>query len=216
MTNEEIIQKKFNLIDPQMTNEVLKYGVVKEFEANTEIIKEGQYIRSVPVVLKGLVKVFSRYEEKELLLYYLEEEDSCIMSFSTSLNDGKSKIYAVTEQESTVLMLPVEKVSEWIKHYPRMNDMFYTQYNIRYSELLDTIKRLLIDKMDTRLFNYLKEKAEKTKTCFLDVKHKDIASELGTAREVISRMMKKLEGEGLVKQHTKGVELLNCHFENVK
>jgi len=111
-----------------------------------------------------------------------------------------------------VLLLPVEKVSEWLKTYPRMNDMFYAQYNMRYSELLDTIKRLLIDKMDVRLYDYLLEKSNKTKHCFLEIKHKDIASELGTAREVVSRMMKKLEGEGKVKQHSKGVELLNCDF----
>ena len=216
MTNEEIeiIRSRFNSIDPELVEDILESGIIKDFDAGTEIIKEGQYIRSVPVVLKGLVKIFSRYEEKELLLYYLEASDSCIMSFSTSLNNGQSKIYALAEQDSSVLMLPVEKVSGWIKKYPRMNDMFYTQYNERYSELLDTIKSLLIDKMDVRLYNYLLEKGKKKGECFLELKHKEIASELGTAREVISRMTKKLEGEGKVKQHSKGIELLNCDLSH--
>ncbi|HIP32331.1 MAG TPA: Crp/Fnr family transcriptional regulator [Crocinitomicaceae bacterium] len=176
--------------------------------SNTEILREGQYVKVIPIVITGLIKVFSRYEEKELLLYYIKPEESCIMSFAASLNNEPSKVFAVAEEDSTVLLLPVDKVAKWTKQFPDINNLFYQQYNLRYSELLTTINHLLFNKLDVRVLGFLQERSKLTGTKELKISHRQIASELGTAREVVSRILKKLEAENHLKQHSNYIEIL--------
>lgn len=191
----------------ELLNEIAEHGMIMDFAEGTEILKEGQYIKLIPIVLKGLVKVFASFEEKELLLYYIEPSQSCVMTFSAGLNNSPSRIFAITEEDSTLLLLPVEKMNSWIKHYPQINELFYQQYNLRYSELLDTINSLLFNRMDQRLYNYLLEKSKLKGEKILQLKHKQIAAELGTVREVITRVIKRLEQEGKVKQLSDGIEV---------
>jgi CRP/FNR family transcriptional regulator len=161
----------------ELLQEIAEYGIIKEFPETTEILKEGQYVKVIPIVLKGLVKVFASFEEKELLLYYIEPGQSCIMSFSAGLNNAPSRIFAITEEESTILLLPVEKLYNWIKNYPQINDLFYQQYNLRYSEMLDTINSILFNRMDQRLYNYLLEKSKLKGEKILLIRHKQKTSE---------------------------------------
>jgi CRP/FNR family transcriptional regulator len=188
--------------------ELLDHSTIQTIPKDTEILREGQYVKVIPIVLDGLIKVFSRHEEKELLIYYIKPSDSCIMSFTSSLKSVPSPVFAITEEETTVLLLPASKVERWTKDYHDFNGLFYQQFNLRYSELLNTINHLLFDKMDKRLMDYLNEKRELTGKSLLKISHRVIANELGTAREVISRVAKKLESEGLIKQHHSGIEIL--------
>ena len=183
-----------------LVDEIKSFSIEKNLPEKTEILREGQYVKFVPVVLEGLIKVFARHEDKDLLLYYIKPNESCIMSFAAGLADEPSKVYAVSEEDTKALLLPVDKVPDWIKQYPDINLLFFQQYNLRYSELLSTINHLLFDKMDKRLHDYLREKVNLTNKNPLKISHRQIASELGTAREVVSRVMKKLEAEGKVKQ----------------
>ena len=130
------------------------------------------------------------------------------MSFSASLKNEPSKVFAYTEEDTTALLLPADKVSSWTRQFPDINTLFFQQYNLRYSELLETINHLLCDKMDKRLYDYLKEKVSLTNKNPLKISHRQIANELGTAREVISRIMKKLEKEGKVVQGTNSIKIL--------
>jgi CRP/FNR family transcriptional regulator len=129
------------------------------------------------------------------------------MSFAASLENEPSKIFAITEEDTVILLLPVDKLQGWIKRFPDVNHFFYQQYNLRYTELLETINHLIFNKMDKRLYNYLEEKQRLTKTNPLKISHRQIAGELGTAREVISRVMKKLENEGKIKQLSNCIEI---------
>lgn len=196
---------------PDFSNELLSViaenGQVQEIPEKSEILREGQYVRMIPIVLEGLVKVFTRVEEKELLLYYIGHTQSCIMSFSAGLNQSPSRIFAITEEPSTLLLLPAEKLSKWIRDYPALNDLFYREYNLRYTEMLDTINSLLFGRMDQRLYNYLQEKSRLRGEKVLDLRHKQIAIELGTAREVVTRVLKKLEQEGRIRQTETGIEV---------
>lgn len=131
------------------------------------------------------------------------------MSFSASLENDPSSIYAVTEEDTEALLMPVKEVRSWIADYPGMNRLFFNQYKQRYSELLDTIQHLMFDKMDKRLYKHLQTKASIKNQNPLKISHQQLADELGTVREVISRVMKKLETDGLVRQHTQKIELLN-------
>ena len=209
MTDDYSIEKKFHFLGKELIHEILDKSLIKEFPTNTELVKEGGYIRYIPIVLKGLVKVFTQYEEKELLLYYIQPEQSCIISFSSSLHNELSKIFAVTEEESTIILLPSEKVTKWVIEYPKINLLFYQQYELRYSELLYTINRLLYYKLDKRLMEYLSEKVAVTGKNPIKISHKDIAHDLGTAREVVSRLIKKMENQNLIKQHRDSIEIFS-------
>lgn len=207
-TDHLLIKKHLYFLGPELLEEVIRFSIIKDIPEDTEILSEGQYIRVIPIVIQGLIKVYSRYEDKELLLYYIEPFQSCIMSFSASLKNEPSRIYAVTEENTRALLLPVDKVSAWIKQFPGMNTLFYQQYNIRYAELLDTIKYLLYHKLDKRIMDYLVEKSRIKGEKILNIRHKQIANELGTAREVITRLLKKMEKEGKVRQVPEGIEIL--------
>jgi len=195
-------------MDSKLVSEIMEVSITKEIPKGAQILREGQYVKAIPIVLQGLIKVFTGYDDKELLLYYIRPNEGCIMSFAASLQNNPSTVYAVTEEQTTALLLPVDKVSKWTKQFPDINTMFFQQFGLRYSELLDTIHHLLFDKMDKRLYDYLVEKISLTQKNPLKISHRQIANELGTAREVISRVMKKLENQGKLKQHSNSIELL--------
>ncbi|MDA3780293.1 MAG: Crp/Fnr family transcriptional regulator [Bacteroidales bacterium] len=130
------------------------------------------------------------------------------MSFAACLKNEPSKVFAVTEEDTQAILLPVDNVLKWIKQYPDINILFYQQYNLRYVELLETINHVLFNNLNVRLYDYLKKKMQITNQNFIKLSHRHIANELGTAREVISRVMKKLESEKKVKQHTNMIEIL--------
>ena len=204
----EKVNQHLSFLGKDLLREITGSALVKEIPQDTEILREGQYIRAIPIVVEGLIKVYSRYEDKELLLYYIEPFQSCIMSFSSALSDQPSKIYANTEEDTLALLLPVEKVNKWIRQFPGINTLFFQQYNIRYNELLETIRYLLYYKLDKRIYDYLVEKSRVKGTKKLKMKHKQIAYEVGTAREVVSRILKKLEKEGKLRQEGGFIEIL--------
>lgn len=202
-------------------NESLKYfaaefieeaeacGIVKVFDEDTEILKIGQYIKFIPLVLEGTVKVFTKYEDKELLLYYIDDGRSCIMSLNAGLKNTPSKVFAVAEKGTTVVLFPVEKMNNWVRQYPSVNLFFYDLYYKSYDSLITTINHLLYSKLDQRLYHYLLEMSKQKNSTIIEVRHRQIAAELGTAREVISRVMKKLESEGKVKQLPDSIEIFD-------
>lgn len=187
---------------------ICQEGEVKEIPFDTRLLRTGQFVNVIPIVLKGLVKVYTQYEGKELLLYYIEPNQSCIMSFAAALKNEPSRIMARTEEHSIVLLLPSDKVAQWTHQFADLNGLFFDQYNQRYSELLDTIHHLLFDKMDVRLMAFLDNRSQKTGDEYIRMSHREIANELGTVREVVSRIMKKLEFEGKVEQVVQGIRLL--------
>jgi len=208
MTDKYDIEIKFKYLGKDLIAELLHFSVIKSLPANIELVREGQYVKYIPIVLSGLVKVYSQFEEKELLLYYIKPDQSCIMSFSSSINNDKSKIFAITEEESTVLLIPSAKISKWVMEFPTINMLFYQQYDLRYSELVDTIHQMLYHKLDKRLLDYITEKVSVTGKNPIKIAHKEIANDLGTAREVVSRLVKKLERQNILKQYHDCIELI--------
>ncbi|MCG2588941.1 Crp/Fnr family transcriptional regulator [Rhodohalobacter sulfatireducens] len=208
MVNKQKLLQVFPHLNSELILEIEDNALKKDIPKGTEILREGQYVSVVPIVMDGLIKVFKQYEERDLLLYYIKPNESCIMSFAAGLKNEPSNVFAQTEEDTTALLLPVKKIFSWIKEYPELNSLFFQQYNIRYSELLETIQHVLFNKMDQRLYDYLREKIDLLNKNPLKISHRQIASDLGTAREVVSRVMKKLEQEGKVKQQANGIEIL--------
>ena len=195
-------------LSDDLIDEIVSVAIFKEIPSGSTILRAGQYVKVIPIVTRGLIKVFSRHEDKDLLLYYIQPNESCIMSFSASLRNEPSRVYAITEEDTAAILLPVEKIDQWIRQFPDFNSIFFQLYNLRYSELLETISDLLFNKMDQRLYDYLRKKHQLTGKNPLKMSHRQIANDMGTAREVISRVMKRLEGEGKVRQHTSSIEIL--------
>lgn len=203
------IKSKLAIFNEALAQDILEASQVAEVPAKTELLREGQYIKVIPIVLEGLVKVYTRQEDRELLLYYIQPSESCIMSYSASLKNTPSHIYAETEEDSTILLVPVDRLPHLRRSYPDFGSLFIDLYNSRYRDLLDTIHHVLFDKMDKRLLDYLREKVRVRKQNPVKLSHQQIAGELGTVREVISRVIKKLEVEGAVSQHPEGIEVLH-------
>jgi CRP/FNR family transcriptional regulator len=202
------LRNKLAFLGSDLVEEILNSSSIVDVPKDTELLREEQYVKVLPIVIEGLLKVYSTHNDKELLLYYIQPLESCVMSFSSITNHQPSKIFAVSEMESKLLLIPAEKIPEWIKKYPKFNNLIYQQFNMRYTELLDTVQHMIFDKLEIRLHDYLLEKSSLTGENPLHLSHKQIASELGSAREVISRLMKKLEIEGKIEQGVQTVKLV--------
>lgn len=177
-----------------------EYGSLKIFPEGETILNENAYIRAIPIVIKGNIKVIRTDEEgREILLYYIRSGESCIMSILGGMHHDTSKVKAVAEEETEVLFIPVDKAGELIKQYPEWLDYIFRMYHKRFEELLDVVNAVAFKKMDERLMNFIKKKSEITGAKTLYVTHEQLANELGTARVVISRLLKQMEEEGLVK-----------------
>ena len=202
------IKSQLSFLNSTLVDEILLASTIQDIPKNTQILRQEQYVKVLPIVINGLVKVLSTFDEKELLLYYIEPNQSCVMSFTAALKNAPSKVFAITEEDTTLLLIPTDKLPKWLKEFPEFNQLFYAQYDLRFTDLLDTIQHVLVNKMDTRLYDYLKQKTQVTNHEVIKISHGQIANELGTAREVISRVMKKLEIENKVLQTSEGIKII--------
>jgi CRP/FNR family transcriptional regulator len=183
-------------INRNLLEKLKKEGTIKTFPPDTVIIDENDYIKYIPIVLNGSIKVFKLDEEgREILLYYIKPGESCVMSFLGATCNGTSKIKAVVEEEAEILILPVHKATDLIRENPQWTQFIFELYNRRFEELLSVVNAIAFQKVDERLWDLLKTKVKMLKTTELNVTHQQIADELGTAREVVSRLLKQLERE---------------------
>ena len=176
--------------------------------AHQEILRKGQYVKVIPVVLKGLLRVYITHENKELLLYHIKSSESCVMSFAAGIKNGVSDIFAQTLEETQVLLLPVDNLKIWLKIYPELNILFNSQYELRYADLLNTIENMVFHKMDERVLKLLNDKAALSNQREVKISHQALADDLATSREVISRVLKKLENENKVILSHQSIEIL--------
>lgn len=202
------IKPNLDFLGREFIDEIETYGKLEKLAAGTNLLRPGQYIKVIPLVIEGLLRVYTTREDKELLLYYIKPAESCIMSFSAGIDHSTSQIYADCVEESLILLLPVDKVQEWIYQYPRFSKLMYSQYNVRYLDLLNTVEEVIFDPLDIRLWNHIKHLSSLKQTTTLDIRHHQLANELGTAREVISRIIKRLETQGYLQQTPKGIKIL--------
>jgi len=198
-----------SLFQTLLKDEVTAYGQLKKFPAGSVIQQEDSYIKAIPLVLNGSLKVMrTDADGHEILLYYITPGESCIMSFLGGIHNETSKIKAVVEEDAEILFIPVEKASEWVKKFPEWSDFIFKLYHKRFEELLTAVNAIAFQKLDMRLLQLLKQKAELYQTKELKITHQQLADELGTAREAVSRVMKQMENEGLVALARNKVTLL--------
>lgn len=185
---------------PELVEKLQQYSIRKEYEAGNIILDENANIRSIPIVTKGTLKVIRTEEDgREILLYYIKAGESCIMSFLGGLHNETSKVKAEVEEDAEILFLPVDKVSLFIKEYPQWLDYIFRSYHKRFEELLEIVNAIAFKKVDERMLALLNKKTELTGNKTLNITHEQLANELGTARVVVSRLLKQLEEIGKVK-----------------
>ncbi len=188
---------------PGLTNEIYSLlaakGKIINLPPHQLLLKQGYFVNALPIVLTGLLKVTSRDEHKEILLYYINNGESCIMSFSACITNSTSKIFAITEQESRILMISSGTLRDLLQQFPVFNSYFHQLYQNRYEELIGAIDQLVFKRFDERLLQYLQEKSDKLGLKELKMTHQEIAQDNGTIREVVSRALKKLEKEGKIR-----------------
>ncbi len=198
-----------SLFQSLLKEEVSQYGQLKKFPAGSVIQQEDSYIKAIPLVLNGSLKVMRTDPHgHEILLYYITPGESCIMSFLGGIHNETSKVKAIVEEDAEVLFIPVEKASEWVKKFPEWSDFIFRLYHKRFEELLSAVNAIAFQKLDTRLLQLLKQKSELYQSKEIKITHQQLADELGTAREAVSRVMKQMENEGLVKQARNKITLM--------
>jgi len=194
---------------PELKEKLFQLSTLKVLKKGEIMINEDAYIRSIPIVIRGILNVFRTDEDgKEILIYYIKAGESCIMSFLGGLHNEKSIIKAVAEEDSEILFLPIEKVRLLIKEHPQWLDYIFRLYHKRFEELLEVVNAVAFKKVDERLLSLLDKKFEISGNTTIDITHEQIANELATARVVISRLLKKLEHEGVVKLGRNKITLL--------
>lgn len=187
------------ITDPHLQNAIEKEAKIMEFEVGQTIIDRGQYIKVVPIILQGSVKVLRTDEiGHELFLYYIESGETCAISLTCCSTANPSDIKAVAEEKTVILGVPVRKHEEWTNEYRQWRDFVALTYQSRFQELLLTIDAIAFQKMDERLLGYLITKSKQLRSLQLSITHQEIASELGSSREVISRLLKQLEKKRVV------------------
>lgn len=209
MVNE--LNRSFGeFFESDLIQEIAESGSLKEFSSGTKIIEIGDYIKGMPLLISGVIKILREDNDgDELLLYYLEHGDTCSMTMACCLGDTKSEIRAITETDIELVMVPIKKMEEWIGKYRSWRNFVFDSYHNRLNELLHTVDSIAFMKMDERLIEYLKEKARITQAKTINNTHQEIAYDLHSSRVVISRLLKKLEQMGKISMYRNHIEIID-------
>lgn len=210
MTETDLIKSRFPQIhNKELLENIEKYGILKEVKAGDVVMEYGQFIKSVPLILNGCIKVMRRDDEgKELFLYYLYPGETCAMSLTCCMANQKSEIRAVAEEDSEFIAIPIQYLDLWMHEYNDWKNLVMQTYSNRFRDLLNTIDNIAFRNMDERVEEYLFSKTQALQTSTINITHQEIATELGTSREVISRLLKQLEKKGKIALGRNKIEVM--------
>lgn len=203
------LQTAYPLFETALVNEIENNGEHKFLGANEVLMRKGQFIRSTMLILNGLVKVFRTDDDgNEFLMYYLKPGEACALSMVCAAKHEASPISAVTVADTEIVMIPIETMSEWMGKYKSWYQFVIETYRSRFDELLLTLDNVAFRSMDERLEFYLKRAQEATASSTIEISHQQIADELNSSREVISRLLKKMEQRGKVQLHRNAIQII--------
>ena len=206
----KILDQKFTtLYDSALKDEIAKVANLKSLKEGAHLMDVGQYVKTIPLIVDGKLKIFREDEEgNELFLYYLYPGEACAISLVCTINDRISQVRAVAMEDTQVISIPIEYMDKFMMNYRSWYQFVVRTYGERLNEMLHTIDSIAFLKMDERLLEYLTKTAEATESNIINDTHQNIATELNTSREVISRLLKQMERKGLVKLSRNYIEVL--------
>ncbi len=194
--------------DPHLLSEINKFGRVRSVEKDTILISPGQEVFFLPVVLQGILRIVRQNAEgKEVFLYHLYPGQTCAMAINCCQANKKSSIKAIAEEDTEILQIPVNLVDDWFK-YPEWKTFVNSTYAGRFAELIDVIDLIAFSNMDKQVLHYLQERARAAGTKAIYITHQQIADELHTHREAISRLLRTMEQKNILKLGRNTIELL--------
>lgn len=204
-----VTERLSHVFEPALLQEIQQFGIWQSFKEGDLIMDYGKYIRMMPIVLSGTIKVYRLDENgNEILLYYLSSSESCSMAYSCCLEAKKSEVKAVAEDDVEIIGIPHVKLDEWLCKYPSWKNYIMRSFNERFTELLKSIESIAFHKLDERLVAYLKEKQRLSGSSVIKASHYLIADELATSRVVISRLLKQLENDKKIILYRNEIKLL--------
>lgn len=207
---EQHLEVNFSEFEKDLREEILSCAKLEFLEADTLMMDIGQKVEIIPLIVQGQVKVYREDEnDHELFMYYLGPGEACAITMICSAREGYSKIKAIPEEETTVIAVPIAKLDEWMPRYKSWYYFVMDTYQDRFEELLKVVDGIAFHQMDERLLEYLEKNAEATQSNVIHRTHQQIAQELNSSREVITRLLKKLEQRGRVKVNRNQIELVN-------
>lgn len=208
-----LVEKNYGYIfEPELSKEIAEVGMVKFVHAGEIFMDLGQRVTHMPLLLQGSVKIMREDDSgNELLLYFLERGDTCTMSLSCCIGNKVSEVRAIAEEDTTLIMIPVEHMDKWLKEYKSWRNFIIDSYQVRLNELMETVDSIAFMKMDERLQKYLNDRVKLLGSTTIANTHQDIASDMNTSRVVISRLLKQLEKQGEIKLGRNKIEVLNFH-----
>jgi CRP/FNR family transcriptional regulator len=200
------LTQAFPSLETDLILELEEQASVNNYNAGDTLVKRGQYFRSALMVLEGLVKIYREDEEgNEFFIYYLEPGQACALSMVCASRQETSEIMAVAVKDTVVLTVPIDIIDDWMTKYKSWNNFVLSTYRQRFEELLITLDHVAFRNMDERLEFYLKRQAEKMGNT-LQLTHQQIADDLNSSREVISRLLKNMEKNKRLILHRSGIE----------
>lgn len=209
----EEIKEQFPSFDNGLINKIAEVAHIKYFNEGSMLMKTGQPIRSTILILEGLVKVFREDDEgNEFFMYYLSPGQACALSMICATKQETSQVLAVAVENVKVLSIPIHSMDDLMLHYKNWYYFVLETYRNRFEELLLTIDHIAFRNMDERLLFYLKRQQASLHKNIFSIPFSEIARELNSSREVISRLMKKLSDKGNIKLHRNTIEIINLEL----
>ncbi len=205
----EHLKLKFPEIEIELLKEISAFGEVNEIEQGEVLIRTGQHLSSVIIVLRGILKIYREGEDGgEYFLYYLKNGQACAMSLACLKNQETSQVMAIAVEDTEVLMIPIVKVNQWVREYQSWQEFVINTYRNRFEEVLTVLDHVAFRGMDERLEFYLKKQKTLNKQGqIIEMSHQAIANDLNTSREVVSRLLKKMEQRGMLQLHRNYIEM---------
>ena len=206
---QQSIKNLFSSFSSSLVDDIEKNAVIQEFKAGYVIIRTGQYIKNTVLVLSGSIKIYREDEDGgEFFMYYLQPGQACAISMICGTKNEQSQIMAKVVEDVELVMVPLSLMDKWMMQHRSWYEFVIDTYRSRFEEVLEVVDSIAFRAMDERLEFYLKRHREACGCADLKLSHQEIATELNTSREVISRLLKKLEQRGALKLHRNHIELL--------
>ena len=208
MASQDIFQQLRFFRKPEFREELLIHGQVASFNKGDVIVKDGQFVKFLPIVLKGAIRVYQQKDEREILLYYVRAEETCTMSLAAAYFNNKSSSHGVVVEPTDVLIFPADLVHSWQLKYPSWNKYVMHMFRSRYDQLISSFEGIAFDHIPDRVLEYLQNESKSEKNKQVYISHQQLAHELGTTRVVISRILKQFEKEKKLKLSRGCIELV--------
>ena len=194
--------------DPALINEITSKSRQKKLLKEEILILPGDTLVFVPIVLSGVLRIVREDAEgREVFLYHLYPSQTCAMAVNCCQSRKKSMIKVIAEDEAEILLVPTDLIDQLFK-YPGWKEFINNTYSSRFAELIDVIDLIAFSSLDKKILNYLERKREALGTSALLITHQQIATELNTHREAVSRLLRTMEQKGIVKLGRNTIELL--------